>query len=89
MREMGSLGTSGNVTMVCAPVTAETVEEMVGDMNRAKAEGADVVELRLDSLQHFEPSTDLKRLLTAKPLPVIVVYRYDQLCACPIYSLLF
>ena len=49
---------------------------MVSDMFKAKAQGADVVELRLDCLKGFRFPHDLGLLLNDRPLPVIVVYRY-------------
>ncbi|KAJ4844116.1 hypothetical protein Tsubulata_028151 [Turnera subulata] len=60
---------------VCAALVAETVEEMVSDMHRAKEQGADVVEIRLDCIKNFQSHRDLKAILTNKPLPVIIVYR--------------
>ncbi|PWA89025.1 3-dehydroquinate dehydratase type I [Artemisia annua] len=73
---MGSVGVVRNSrTMVCVPLMSEYVEKMVGDMYEAKVEGADMVELRLDCLKHFQPKRDLPTLLSNKPLPVVVVYR--------------
>lgn len=62
-------------TLLCVPSVAKTVEEMAGDMAAAAAMGADVVELRLDYLSSFQPRSDLQRLLTNRPLPVLVTYR--------------
>ena len=44
--------------MVCVPLMSEYVEKMVGDMFEAQIEGADMVELRLDCLKHFQPKRD-------------------------------
>lgn len=65
-----------NTTTVCGQLMSRSVEEMVSDMFKAKAQGADVVELRLDCLKGFRFPRDLGLLLNDRPLPVIVVYRY-------------
>ncbi|KAL3516187.1 hypothetical protein ACH5RR_023089 [Cinchona calisaya] len=72
---MGSVGFLKNSTTICAPVMAESVEEMLKDMKVAKAEGADAVEIRLDCIKGFQPRRDLEILLRNKPLPVITVFR--------------
>ncbi|THG18931.1 hypothetical protein TEA_007812 [Camellia sinensis var. sinensis] len=72
---MGSVGVLTNSTMICAPLMSQSVEQMVSDMNQAKAQGADVVEIRLDCIKDFQPSRDLQILLNNKPLPVLIVYR--------------
>lgn len=63
------------MTLVCAPLVATTVEEMASDMAKAKSLGADLVELRLDFLQHFRPDADLPRLISNRTLPVLVTFR--------------
>ncbi|XP_062144759.1 bifunctional 3-dehydroquinate dehydratase/shikimate dehydrogenase, chloroplastic-like [Alnus glutinosa] len=72
---MGSVGILENSTLICAPLVAQSVEQMVIDMKQAKAEGADVVEVRLDYIKNFQPRQDLEIILRNKPLPVIIVYR--------------
>lgn len=73
---MGSVGVLRNTTtMLCVPIMSESVEQMAVDMRRAKAEGADIVELRLDCVKDFRPRRDLETLLFNKSLPVVVVYR--------------
>jgi 3-dehydroquinate dehydratase/shikimate dehydrogenase len=72
---MGSVGVLTNSVMVCAPLMAQSVEQMVIDMHSAKAQGADVVEVRLDCINKFQPSQDLETIIRNKPLPVIIVYR--------------
>ncbi|KAK9293152.1 hypothetical protein L1049_021139 [Liquidambar formosana] len=72
---MGSVGMVKNSTMICAALMGESVEEMVSGMYKAKAQGADVVEVRLDFIDNFRPNQDLQILLNNKPLPVLVVYR--------------
>lgn len=73
---MGSIGFYKKSTMVCAPLTAESVEQMLTDMEKAKSEGADVVQIGLDCIKNFQPQKDLEILLKNKPLPVIILYRY-------------
>ncbi|GMN25216.1 hypothetical protein TIFTF001_000856 [Ficus carica] len=65
-------------TMICAPLMAETIEKMVIQMHQAKAQGADVVEIRLDCVLDFQPRNDLETILRNKPLPVIFVFRPKQ-----------
>ena len=72
---MGSIGVLTNSTMVCAPLMSQSVEQMVSDMYRAKAQGADVVEIRLDCVKDFKPPRDVEFILENKPLPVVIVYR--------------
>lgn len=74
---MGSIGVLTNSTMVCAPLMSQSVEQMVSDMYRAKAQGADVVEIRLDCVKDFKPPRDVEFILENKPLPVVIVYRYN------------
>ncbi|XP_038717846.1 bifunctional 3-dehydroquinate dehydratase/shikimate dehydrogenase, chloroplastic-like isoform X2 [Tripterygium wilfordii] len=61
--------------MICSPLMAQSVEQMVSDMHRAKAQGADLVEVRLDYINNFQPFPDLEIILKNKPLPVLIVYR--------------
>ncbi|CAN4110220.1 unnamed protein product [Withania somnifera] len=72
---MGSVGSLKNSTMVCAPLMAPSVEQLVHGMLEAKAQGADLVEIRLDAIHNFQPQKDLQVLLKNKPLPVIILYR--------------
>ncbi|KAJ6694239.1 hypothetical protein OIU85_004972 [Salix viminalis] len=64
-----------NSILVCAPLMARSAEQMVIDMQSAKAQGADAVEVRLDFIDSFQPSHDLETIIRNKPLPVIIVYR--------------
>ncbi|KAK8472512.1 hypothetical protein PHAVU_002G227400 [Phaseolus vulgaris] len=64
-----------NATLICAPVIAESVEKMKIDMHKAKAEGADLVEIRLDSLNTFDPFQDINALIQHRPLPLLFTYR--------------
>ncbi|XP_068469993.1 bifunctional 3-dehydroquinate dehydratase/shikimate dehydrogenase, chloroplastic-like isoform X2 [Phaseolus vulgaris] len=45
------------------------------DMHKAKAEGADLVEIRLDSLNTFDPFQDINALIQHRPLPLLFTYR--------------
>ncbi|KAJ8470414.1 hypothetical protein OPV22_024757 [Ensete ventricosum] len=63
------------MTLLCVPLVAKSVEQMMADMAAAKAHGADVVEIRLDHLSDFEPRRDLQLLVGDRPLPVLVTYR--------------
>lgn len=62
-------------TLLCVPLVAKTVEQMLSDMAAAKASGADIVEIRLDHLTAFRPRPDLEVLLGNRPLPALVTYR--------------
>ncbi|XP_022639302.1 bifunctional 3-dehydroquinate dehydratase/shikimate dehydrogenase, chloroplastic isoform X2 [Vigna radiata var. radiata] len=64
-----------NVTLICVPVIAESVEKMKIDMHKAKAEGVDLVELRLDSLNTFNPFQDINILIRHRLLPLLFTYR--------------
>ncbi|XP_075659468.1 bifunctional 3-dehydroquinate dehydratase/shikimate dehydrogenase, chloroplastic-like [Castanea sativa] len=73
---MGSVGMAiSKTTLVCAPLMAETVEQIMTDMYKAKVQGADLVEIRLDYIKNFQPRQDLETILKKKPLPVLIVYR--------------
>ncbi|XP_022745679.1 bifunctional 3-dehydroquinate dehydratase/shikimate dehydrogenase, chloroplastic-like [Durio zibethinus] len=72
---MGSTGMLNNSTMICAPLMAQSVEQMVKDVHQAKAEGAQVVEIRLEHIKNFQPHQDIQIILKNKVLPVIIVYR--------------
>uniref|UniRef100_A0A2N9E7U6 Uncharacterized protein n=1 Tax=Fagus sylvatica TaxID=28930 RepID=A0A2N9E7U6_FAGSY len=54
---------------------AESVDKMVINMDKAKQGGADLVEIRLDSLKSFNPNEDLKTLIKECPLPTLFTYR--------------
>lgn len=73
--QMGVVNITKNTTMICAPLMAQSVEQVLSNMYQAKAEGADVVEIRLDCISNFQPGKDLEIILTKKPLPVLIVYR--------------
>ncbi|PON47808.1 3-dehydroquinate dehydratase type I [Parasponia andersonii] len=71
----GSQGTMRNSTLICAPIMAESVDKMVIEIGKAKAFGADLVEIRLDSLKAFDPHQDLQTLIKGSTLPTLFTYR--------------
>ena len=60
---------------MCTSVTARTLEGALEELQAAAAGFADVVELRLDFLEQFQPERDLPILLKAARMPAIVTYR--------------
>lgn len=64
-----------NPTLICVPLMAESADQMVLDMRKAKANGADVVEIRLDCLKSFSPRQDLEFLIRECPLLTLFTYR--------------
>lgn len=62
-------------TLLCSSLTASTKRGMLDEAREAKNAGADVVELRLDFLEDFDPSRDLEEMIEAFELPCIVTYR--------------
>ncbi|KAK3217750.1 hypothetical protein Dsin_011720 [Dipteronia sinensis] len=72
---VGRVDMGKNPTLICVPIMAESVEKMIVDMNKAKASGADLVEIRLDSLNGFSPREDLQSIITQSPLPTLFTYR--------------
>lgn len=57
--------------MICACVGTETAEQALAEMAEARRQGADLCELRADYLK----DPDLSKILSAKPLPVMVTVR--------------
>jgi len=57
-------------TVVCAQLTVQqsVVELILSDMVQAKAQGADVVEVRLDHITDFQPRCDLQTILITNKL---------------------
>ncbi|XAR52529.1 3-dehydroquinate dehydratase [Bertholletia excelsa] len=64
-----------NSTMICAPVLADSVDQMLVQMRKAKELGADLVEVRIDHLKNFSPQHDLEILVKQCPLPTLFTYR--------------
>ncbi|KAL5719404.1 hypothetical protein ACHQM5_012185 [Ranunculus cassubicifolius] len=67
---------SSNTTLVCTPLMADSVSQMLIDMEKAKENGADLVELRIDYLKEFYPKQDLEKLIKESPLPNLITYMY-------------
>ncbi|EPS68111.1 hypothetical protein M569_06664, partial [Genlisea aurea] len=63
-----------NQTLICAPLMADTADQMVELMHKAKLKGADIVEIRLDHLNIFRPNVDIERLVRECPLPTLFTY---------------
>lgn len=63
--------------LVCAPISCGSVEETLASMEKAKAEGADLVELRLDSMS-FSHISQLHYLITQRSLPTILSLRLNE-----------
>ncbi|CAI9118697.1 OLC1v1020297C1 [Oldenlandia corymbosa var. corymbosa] len=68
-------GTRRNQTLICAPLMADTVDQMLSLMQKAKQSGADLVEIRLDSLKSFNAAIDVEILIKRCPLPTLFTYR--------------
>ncbi|KAL3508033.1 hypothetical protein ACH5RR_033415 [Cinchona calisaya] len=68
-------GMGRNPTLICAPLMAERVDQMLSLMQKAKQSGADLVEIRLDWLKDFNPLTDIEILIKRCPLPTLFTYR--------------
>ncbi|KAL3634566.1 hypothetical protein CASFOL_021620 [Castilleja foliolosa] len=69
------VGIRKNDTLICAPLMADTVDQVVELMHKAKSKGADIVEIRLDHLKSFNPHTDIEKLIKQCPLPTLFTYR--------------
>jgi len=74
--EMESGAVRKNSTLICVPVMADSVEEMVIQLDKAKSSGADLVEIRVDGLKNLSPHEDLKTLIKASALPTLFTYRF-------------
>ena len=79
---MVSEGTRKNGTLICVPIMGESIDKMKIDMHKAKASGADLVEIRLDSLKNFNHFEDLNSLIKERTLPAIFTYRFGVLDLC-------
>ncbi|XP_065854192.1 bifunctional 3-dehydroquinate dehydratase/shikimate dehydrogenase, chloroplastic-like isoform X1 [Euphorbia lathyris] len=68
-------GARRNNTLICAPVMAKTVDQMLVQIKKAKELGADLAEIRVDFLENFSPKQDLEVLIKQSSLPTLVTYR--------------
>ncbi|KAK6913821.1 SDH, C-terminal [Dillenia turbinata] len=66
---------SRNHTLICCPLMADSVDEMINDMIKAKEYGADLVEIRLDGFKNFDAQQDIQILIKKCPLPTLFTYR--------------
>ncbi|KFK38074.1 hypothetical protein AALP_AA3G066400 [Arabis alpina] len=73
--EMGSEEITKNPSLICAPVMSDSIEKMVIETCKAQELGADLVEIRLDSLKDVNPLEDLKTIIQKSPLPTLFTYR--------------
>ncbi|KAM6590688.1 hypothetical protein CsatA_013293 [Cannabis sativa] len=73
--QVGSQGVMRNSTLICTPIMGESVDDMLVELVKAKQSGADLVEIRLDKLEVFQPREDLKTLIKGSPLPTLFTYR--------------
>ncbi|KAI7756574.1 hypothetical protein M8C21_009884 [Ambrosia artemisiifolia] len=64
-----------NSTLICVPIMADTLDQMLIHMNSAKSCGADVVEIRFDSLKGSGTHEDIKTLVESCPVPMVFTYR--------------
>lgn len=71
----GGTAEAASRTHLCTSLVATTVDGMLAEAQEAVANGADIVELRLDYLEDFSPERDLPRLVQQCPLPAIATYR--------------
>ncbi|KDP21552.1 hypothetical protein JCGZ_22023 [Jatropha curcas] len=63
-----------NDVVVCTPLECETAREMLSSMEKARAEGADLVELHIDSM-FFSHISQAENLFKLRTLPAIVSFR--------------
>ncbi|KAA8549214.1 hypothetical protein F0562_000898 [Nyssa sinensis] len=63
--------------MVCTILEGETMEEVLSSMEKAREEGADLVELCIDSMS-FSHISEVEQLLKQRTLPVIVSFRLNS-----------
>ncbi len=62
-------------TLICTSITATSTAAFIEEIREAQATGVDLIELRLDFIQGFEPPRDLEPILQACTIPYIVTYR--------------
>ncbi|CAH1446328.1 unnamed protein product [Lactuca virosa] len=68
-------GIRRNSTVICAPIMADTVDQMLIQMNLVKSYGADLVKIRLDSLKGFNAREAIQTLVNLSPLLTLFTYR--------------
>ncbi|KAL8140836.1 hypothetical protein V2J09_006857 [Rumex salicifolius] len=56
---------------------ADSVDQMLAQVRKAKEHGADLVEIRLDYVKNFTPDGDLEALIKQSVfLPTLITYRF-------------
>ncbi|XP_023007436.1 bifunctional 3-dehydroquinate dehydratase/shikimate dehydrogenase, chloroplastic-like isoform X2 [Cucurbita maxima] len=75
LSDLGSEEIRRNSSLVCVPIMADSPHLMIADTHKANTSGADLVEIRLDSLKIFNPQQDLKTIIKECPLPTLFTYR--------------
>ncbi|GLU07447.1 hypothetical protein SLE2022_244060 [Rubroshorea leprosula] len=66
--------------LVCAPLEHRSIQEMLASMEKAKSEGADIVELCLDSIpaSSLAIPEEVDRLIMQRTLPSVVSFRLNS-----------
>ncbi|TXG63533.1 hypothetical protein EZV62_010527 [Acer yangbiense] len=78
-----------NNLLVCTQLECKTSEEMLASMEKAKEEGADLVELCVDSMAPSSHISHIQTLFKQRTLPSIVSYRHISLPSFSSASLFF
>ncbi|KAL8166504.1 hypothetical protein V2J09_008003 [Rumex salicifolius] len=55
---------------------ADSIDQMLAQVRKAKEQGADLVEIRLDYVKNFTPNGDLEDLVKQSVLPTLITYRF-------------
>ncbi|KAL8159936.1 hypothetical protein V2J09_001473 [Rumex salicifolius] len=53
----------------------DSVDQMLVQVRKAKEQGVDLVEIRLDNVKNFTPDGDLETLIKQSVLPTLITYR--------------
>nr|GMD68336.1 bifunctional 3-dehydroquinate dehydratase/shikimate dehydrogenase, chloroplastic-like isoform X2 [Ipomoea batatas] len=75
VKKMEEAGKGKSQTLICAPLMADSVDQKLNLMQKAKESGADLVEVRLDSLKSFNPRHDISTMIEHCSLPTLFTYR--------------
>ena len=62
-------------TLLCTSVTASTFDEAIAEIHEIAEAGADIIELRLDTLTDFNVEQHLQQLVRTTEVPKIVTLR--------------
>ncbi|PRQ49087.1 putative shikimate dehydrogenase, 3-dehydroquinate dehydratase [Rosa chinensis] len=80
MAQVGGGGMRKSSTLLCAPIMAKSVANMVVDIGRAKAVGADLVEIRLVHLKVFNSNEEKNPLCSLFSLIRYYYFARNMLC---------